>query len=190
VTVASSTHLDERTEAFVADVLEAIGRHLAVAEAFVVGSGATGGFDPATSDVDLVVVVEHPPADQAALIADVTAIRSPVRDLELVLYVEGAQPPDYELNLNHGEERPSDEPFWFVLDGALAQEQAVPLLHGRAWSEFFDPVLPEQVREAMQASLDWTGRMKPDNEFAREQAVRARHYLDYGEWITKKEAQQ
>jgi predicted nucleotidyltransferase len=190
VTVASRTHLDERTEAFVAEVLEAIGRHVPVAEAFIVGSGATGGFDPASSDVDLVVVVEYPPAGRADLIADVAAIRSPVRDLELVLYVEGAQPPDYELNLNHGEERPSEEPFWFVLDAALAQEQALPLLHGRAWGEFFDPVPHDRVREAMQASLDWTGRMKPDNEFAREQAVRARHYLKHGEWITKKEAKQ
>ena len=190
MTVATRTHLDGRTEVFVAEVLEAIGRHVPVAEAFVVGSGATGGFDPATSDVDLVVVVEHPPADRAALIGDVAAIRSPVRDLELVLYVEGTQPPEYELNVNHGQERPSEEPFWFVLDAALAQERAVPLLHDRAWRDFFDPVPPEQVREAMQASLDWTGRMKPDNEFAREQAVRARHYLEHGEWITKKEAQQ
>jgi len=190
VTVASSTHLDERTEAFVAEVLKAIGRHVPVEEAFVVGSGATGGFDPATSDVDLVVVTEQPPADRAALVADVAAIRSPVRDLELVLYVAGSQPPHYELNLNEGEERPSEESFWFVLDAALAQEQAVPLLFGRAWSEFFEPVAPEQVRGAMQASLDWTGRMKPDNQFAREQAVRARHYLQHGEWITKKEAQQ
>jgi predicted nucleotidyltransferase len=190
VTVASRTHLDERTEAFVAEVLEAIGRRVPVAEAFVVGSGATGGFDPATSDVDLVVVIEQAPADRAALIADVATIRSPVRDLELVLYLEGAQPPDYELNVNHGEERPSEEAFWFVLDAALAQAHAVPLLHGRPWGDFFDPVPPEQVREAMQASLDWTGRMKPDNEFAREQAVRARHYLKHGEWITKKEAQQ
>jgi predicted nucleotidyltransferase len=190
VTVASRTHLDERTEAFVAEVLEAIGRHVPVAEAFIVGSGATGGFDPATSDVDLVVVVEHPPVDRADLVGDVAAIESPVRDLELVLYVEGAQPPDYELNLNRGEERPSEEPFWFVLDAALAQEQAVPLLHGRPWGEFFDPVPHERVRKAMRASLDWTRRMKPDNKFAREQAVRARHYLKHGEWITKKEAKQ
>ena len=189
MTVASRTHLDERTEGFVAEVLEAIGGHVPVAEAFVVGSGATGGFDPATSDVDLVVVVEHPLTDRAAVIADVAAIRSPVRDLELVLYVQGAQPPAYELNLNHGEERPSEEQFWFVLDAALAQEHAQPLLHGHAWGEFFDPVPRERVREAMQASLDWTGRMKPDNEFAREHAARARHYLQHGEWITKKEAQ-
>jgi hypothetical protein len=41
----------------------------------------------------------------------------------------------------------------------------------------------------MQASLDWTGRQPPENAFARAHAARARHYLEGGEWISKKEAQ-
>ena len=116
-------------------------------------------------------------------------LESPVRDLELVVYVDGAQPPDFELNVNEGEERLDAETFWFVLDAALAQEHAVPLLHGRAWSEFFEPVSAERTRDAMQASLDWTGRQPPENAFARAHAARARHYLERGEWISKKEAQ-
>jgi predicted nucleotidyltransferase len=188
MTVATRSHLDPRTDAFVHDVLSAVAAHVRIAEAFVVGSGASGGFDPQTSDVDLVIVVRRPPADRGALVADVAAIQSPVRDLELVLYVEGSQPPDFELNLNHGEEQLDQEAFWFVLDAALAQEHAVPLLGARDWTEFFEPIPPERIREAVEASLEWAGRMRPDNQFAREQTARARHYLDHGEWITKEEA--
>lgn len=189
MTVAARTHLDARTEAFVAEVLAAVDAHASLLEAFVVGSGAAGGFDPRVSDVDLVVVVESPLRDRTALVADVAALRSPVRDLELVVYLEGHRPGDFELNLNHGVERPDEEPFWFVLDAALAQEHAVPLWSGRPWSDFFEPVPPGEIREAMQASLDWASRQGPDDEFALQQVARARHYLDHGEWITKKEAQ-
>ena len=78
------------------------------------------------------------------------------------------QPPDFELNVNEGEERlDARARFWFVLDAALAQEHAVPLLHGRASSEFFEPVSAERTRDAMQASLDWIGRQPPENAFAR-----------------------
>ena len=190
MTVAERTFLDSRTKAFVAEVLSAIDRHAPVVEGFLVGSGAIGGFQPGISDVDLVVVVESAlGGDRAALVQDVAAIEPPARDLELVVYAQGAQPPAFELNLNDGAERPNAEPFWFVLDAALAQEHAVPLLHGRAWSEFFEPVSAKSARDAMQASLDWTGRQPPENAFARAHAARARHYLERGEWISKKEAQ-
>jgi len=187
VAAAGPTHLDARTEAFVADVLGAIDASAPLLEAFVVGSAATGGFDPETSDVDVVAVVEgiH---DRPRLVSGVAAIPSPVRDLELVVYLEGSSPGDFEVNLNHGEERPGAEWFWFVLDAALAQEHAVPVWGDRPWSDFFEPVGPDEIREAMQASLDWATR-RPTDEFARSQAVRARHYLDHGEWMTKKEAQ-
>lgn len=188
MTVTARTHLDARTEAFVADVLAAIDAHTQLLEAFVIGSGAAGGFDPATSDIDLVAVVDGPLRDRAGLVADVAALPSPVRDLELVVYVEGRRPGDFELNVNHGEERPSEEPFWFVLDAALAQEHAVPVWGERPWSDFFEPIRPEEIREAMEASLDWASRQGPEDEFAREQGARARHYLEHGEWITKKEA--
>jgi predicted nucleotidyltransferase len=189
MTVAARTHLDARTEAFVAEVLAAIDAHASLLEAFVVGSGAVGGFDPETSDVDLVAVVEEPLQDRAALAAAVAALRAPVRDLELVVYVQGHRPGDFELNLNHGEERPDEESFWFVLDAAVAQEHAVPVWGERPWGDFFEPVRPEELREALEASLDWARRQGPEDEFARGQAARARHYLDQGEWITKKEAQ-
>jgi predicted nucleotidyltransferase len=188
--IVAETHLDERTERYAREVAAAIDSVAPVLEAFVLGSAALGGFDPATSDLDLVVVVGEPLGEsRQELLRALRQLASPVRDLELVVYVDGARPPEFDLNVNEGEERLDAERFWFVLDAALAQEHAVPLLHGRAWSEFFEPVSPERTREAMQASLDWTGRQPAENGFALAHAARARHYLEHGDWITKKEAQ-
>jgi predicted nucleotidyltransferase len=188
--IVVETHLDERTESYAREVAAAIDSVVPVREAFALGSAAVGGFDPKTSDLDLVVVVGKPLREsRQALLRKLRELAAPVRDLELVVYADGSQPPDFELNVNEGEERLDAEPFWFVLDAALAQEHAVPLLHGHAWSEFFDPVSPGRTREAMQASLEWTGRQPAENVFARAHAARARHYLERGEWISKKEAQ-
>ena len=189
MTVAARTFLDSRTEAFVTEVLTCIDSHVPVVEAFLLGSGAVGGFQPGVSDVDLVVVVEHAlGTERAALVERLAALEPPVRDLELVVYVEGSEPPAVELNLNQGAERPNEEPFWFVLDAAIAQEHAVPMWGRRRWTELFTPIPPKRVREATKKSLDWAEREAPDDGFARLHAVRARHYLAHGEWITKKEA--
>jgi len=167
-------------------VLEVIHRHVPVLEAFLLGSGAVGGFDPRTSDIDLVVVVEHPlETERAAVVEQLAALETPARDLELVVYVEGSQPPSFELNLNEGVERPSAEPFWFVLDAALAQERAVPVWGRRRWQEFFAPIGPERARAATKESLEWAERQPPDDGFARLHAARARHYLAHGDWVTK-----
>ena len=190
MTVAERTYLDERTEAFVGEVLATIDAHVPIVEAFLLGSGAAGGFDPKTSDVDLVVVVGRAlGVERAELVEGLAAMAPPGRSLELVLYVEGHQPPDYELNLNEGEERTSEEPFWFVLDAAIAQEHAVPMWGSRSWNDFFTAISAERTRQAMQESLEWAQARSPENEFARGHVVRARHYLDRGEWLTKKEAQ-
>jgi predicted nucleotidyltransferase len=178
-------YLDARTASYVDDVLHAIAAHVPLVEAYLVGSGATGGFDPRTSDVDVVGVVERPLGpDRRRVIDAVRPLPRPVRDLELVLYAEGAQPPSFELNLNHGEET-SAEPFWFVLDAALAQDHAVPLLGGRRWTDVFDRIEDERVREAVRESLEWAEAR--DNEFARVTATRSRHYLEHGEWVSKTE---
>jgi predicted nucleotidyltransferase len=189
MTVAGGTHLDRRTEAFVAEVLAVIDSHVPVLEAFVLGSGAIGGFDPRTSDVDLVVVVERPlGADRNAFVERLAALARPVRDLELVVYVQGRRPPEFELNLNEGQERPDEEPFWFVIDAAVAEERAVPVWGRRPWSDFFAAIPPERIREAMEESLAWSLRRPANDEFARVNAARARHYLEHGEWMTKEEA--
>jgi Nucleotidyltransferase domain len=178
-------YLDARTAAYVEDVVGAIAAYVPVAEAYLVGSGATGGFDPAKSDVDVVAVVERPlGADRRRVVDAIRSLPCPVRDLELVLYVDGAQPPTFELNLNHGEETEA-EPFWFVLDAALAQEHAVPLRGGRRWTDVFERVEDEQIREAVRDSLGWAEAR--DDAFARVTATRSRHYLEHGEWISKLE---
>ena len=102
MTVAARTFLDSRTEAFGTDVVTCIDSHVPVVGAFLLGSGAAGGLQPGVSDVDLVVVVEHALAtERAVLVERLAALEPPVRDLELVVYVEGNQPPAFELA--HGE---------------------------------------------------------------------------------------
>jgi predicted nucleotidyltransferase len=187
--VAELTNLDPRTAAYADQVVAQIEATVPVLEAFLLGSAAAGGFRPGESDLDLTAVVERPlgPATEE-LLRRLRKLDSPVRGLELVLYVEGSQPPALELNVDDGRERPDEEAFWFVLDAALGQEHGVPLLRGRPWSDFFTPVGPEQARAAMRESLEWARRQPEDDEFARLHAIRARHYLDHGDWITKEEA--
>ena len=180
-------HLDARTEAYVQDVVHAIDGHVPVVEAYLVGSGAFGGFDASTSDVDVVVVVQRAlGSERQDVIGPIRALPCPARGLELVLYVEGAQPPAFELNLNYGEEADA-EPFWFVLDAARAQKGAVPLLHGRPWTDVFEPISDEEIRRAARESLAWSERR--DDEFARNNAARTRHFLEHGEWIAKADVQ-
>jgi predicted nucleotidyltransferase len=189
MTVAERMHLDPRTAAYADEVVAQIEATVPLLEAFLLGSAATGGFRPGESDLDLTAVIERPLGSaKEVLLRRLRALHVPVRGLELVLYVEGSQPPDFELNVNDGNERADEPAFWFVLDAALAQEHAVPLAHGRPWSDFFAPVAPEQVRAAMRDSLEWTERQPADDEFARLHAVRARHYLEQSNWMTKEEA--
>jgi len=190
MTVALGSQLTPAAQAYASQVAEAIDGLEAL---YVVGSGALGGFDPQRSDLDLVAVVDRTldGSEKAAIGKAIGGLHLPVRKLELVVYATGSQPPAFELNLSAGEqgvtEHPGEPAHWFVIDAAFAQEHAVPL-HGPPWSESFAPVTPAQVREAMQQSLAWSEH-RPDDEFARTNAIRARHYLEHGEWITKAEAE-
>jgi predicted nucleotidyltransferase len=110
------TVVEARLEAYVAEVVDAVGP---VAGAYVLVSGLLGGFDPDTSDVDLVVVTE-PPLDAGRrdeIVEALDALPKPFRKLELVIYSVGAKPPAYELNYPDGDGEPD---FWFVLDAAIA----------------------------------------------------------------------
>jgi predicted nucleotidyltransferase len=174
---------------FLDAVVATIEEYVGVAEAYVIGSAAVGGFDPVASDLDVVVVIDRPlGAERAPLVQRIAQLDPPGRGLELVLYVAGSQPPHYELNVNDGEERPDEPEFWFVLDAAVAQHRSTPLRHGRPWSDMFAPVSEAAIRAAMRESLAWSERQPPDDEFARVNAFRARHYLEHGEWIPKSRA--
>ena len=188
--VALGSHLTPAAEAYATQVAEAIGGLDAL---YVGGSGALGGFDPQRSDIDLVAVVDRKldESEKTAIAGAIGELPLPARRLELVVYATGSQPPAFELNLNADSqgaaEHPDEPPHWFVIDAALAQEHAVRL-HGPPWSESFAPLTPAQVREAMKQSLAWS-EQRPGDEFAELNAIRARHYLEHGEWITKAEAE-
>ncbi len=153
-----------------------------------IGSAALGGWDPATSDVDVQAVsarLSRPELE--ALAAELSAVPCPVRGLEFVLY---ADPPAFQLNLNTGPGMehhegydPDAEPrFWFVLDLAIAQEHAKPLVgpHPRELVGELD------VRPALRESLAWW------RDFGGEQALiaacRTMAWLETGRWLSKREA--
>ena len=187
----TTMQLDPQAAVFAREVVNAIDSVVPVVEGFVLGSAALGTFDPATSDLDLTVVLVEPlGARRDELVHRVRDLRPPFRDLELVLYVAGSQPPEVELNFDHGEERSDENSFWFVLDAALGQEHALPVLGRHEWSELFDSVGPERVEAAMRESLAWAEQAPAHNRFARLHAIRARHYLEDGVWISKTEARE
>jgi predicted nucleotidyltransferase len=164
-------------ETYVAEVVDAIAGVAPVARAFVLGSALVGGFDPATSDLDVVVVVERTleQEEREAVVAELDELPQPFLKLELVVYAAGAKPPAYELNYPDG---PGEPEFWFVLDAALAQRFAA-----REWRELLQPVSEIETRSAAEGLLRWAeAHDEPVH------AARARRYLEHGEWITKEEA--
>jgi predicted nucleotidyltransferase len=171
-------------EAYKAEVVDAIDAVVPVAGAYVLGSALLGGFDPARSDLDVVVVVERPldAGEGARIWRALDGLPPPVRKLELVVYAAGAKPPAYDLNYPDRDEEPG---FWFVLDAAIAQERARPL-RGRPWRELLEPVTEAETRRAAEEMVRWAEER--DDELARPHGIRARHYLEHGAWMTKEEA--
>src|SRR2546430_648238 len=186
VIAVAPTYLDAAAEAYRADVVAAIDEEVGVLDSFVLGSGLVGGYRPGESDLDLVVVVDAPlqgePRRRA--IERIAALERPGRRLELAAYVRGRQPPDFDLNLevddDGAREAPDELDHWFVIDAGIAQERI------RVWTDYFEPVPEERLREAGAASLAWSEE-RPDPEFPRLNAARARHYLEHGEWLSKQE---
>jgi predicted nucleotidyltransferase len=171
-------------EAYTAEVVDAVDAVVPVAGAYVLGSALLGGFDPARSDLDMVVVVERPldTDERARVWRALDELPPPVRKLELVVYAAGARPPAYDLNYPDGDGEPA---FWFVLDAAIAQERSQPL-RGRPWRELLEPVTEAETRRAAEEMVRWADER--DDELARPHGIRARHYLEHGDWMTKQEA--
>ena len=171
------TVAEAQLESYVAEVVDAVETVAPVVGAFVLGSALLGGFDPDTSDLDVTLVVERPldEPERDAVVGALDELPVPFRKLELVIYARGASPPAYELNYPDGPDEPE---FWFVLDAAIAQEHAGP-----GWLELLEPVTDEEARAAAAEMLRWA-----EERGEREHGARARHYLERGEWITKKEA--
>ena len=182
--ISADTYLDETAERYRSCVVDALDAEVDVLASFVLGSGLVGGYRPGESDLDLVAVVDRPLAGEARrrAVERIASLELPGRRLELVVYVLGRQPPDFDLNLEvDGDgvrEAPDEAEHWFVIDAAIAQER-IP-----EWSRYFEPVSEERTRTAVEASLAWSAGW-PELEFARLNAARARHYLEHGEWISK-----
>jgi hypothetical protein len=147
---------------------EALGERLVGAWLF--GSGALGDFDRLRSDVDVQAVCTIPLARmelrRLAAALSHEALPCPVRGLEFVLYAREdlADPlgPAFQLNLNTGPGMehhtgydPAAEPrFWFVLDVAIARQQA-HVLSGLP-PETVLPALPRPlVLSALRDALQW-----------------------------------
>lgn len=184
MSAVAESYLDETAEAYRDRVVEAIGDEVRVLDSFVLGSGLVGGYRPGESDLDLVVVADRPLEGDARrrAIERIAALELPGRRLELVVYADGSQPPDFDLNLEvdagGARETPEEAPHWFVIDAAIAQERHA------SWTDHFEPVSEERTRQAVEESLRWS-REHPQYEFSRLNAARARHYLETGEWMPK-----
>jgi predicted nucleotidyltransferase len=184
VTAVADTYLDTAAESYRAAVVEALSDEVEVLASFVLGSGLVGGYRPGESDLDLAVVVDRPLAGEARrrAIDRIAALALPGRRLELVVYVHGRQPPEFDLNLevdaDGAREAPDEAPHWFLIDAAIAQDRSP------GWTDWFDRIDGDRTRQAVEASLAWSAA-HPQYEFSRLNAERARHYLEHGEWIPK-----
>ena len=154
------------------------------------GSAALGAYEHGRSDVDVVAVTSRSLSldERRALAAAVEAIPVPARKLELVVYPRGSD--RWEINLNTGEHLgldPDAEPsFWFVLDRAIAEQHALPLV-GPPWPELFEA----ESRAAVEAALDEVLQFEGWDDQARDSqlaAARARVWRETGRWVSKQEA--
>jgi hypothetical protein len=150
---------------------------------YLLGSAALGAYEQGSSDVDVVAVSSRSltPGERRALAEAAEAVPCPARKLELVVYPRGSD--EWEINLNTGEHVSFDtaeEPgFWFVIDRAIAEQHAVPLL-GLPWSEAFEPVPREALLDALDQSLEIVGAQN---------IARAWVWLETGEWVSKPAAE-
>jgi predicted nucleotidyltransferase len=187
MTVMAETYLDATAEQYRDEVAAALAAEIGVLETFVLGSGLVGGYRPGESDLDLVAVVDRPLRGESRrrAIERIAQLELPGRRLELVVYVRGEQPPEFDLNLevdtDGAREAPDEWPHWFVIDAAIAQER------DERWLDHFEPVSADQTRRAVEESLRWSDE-HPQFQFSRLNAARARHYLETGEWLPKERA--
>jgi predicted nucleotidyltransferase len=156
---------------------------------YLFGSAAQGAYEHGRSDVDVIAVTARPSSREVkrALADAAESLPCPAHKLELVVYARGAE--RHELNVNTGELvhfSPDDDPdFWFVIDRAIAEQYAIPLL-GPPWGEVFAPVPREAVLVALDGALAFDAWDDPNA--ATLAAARARIWRETGEWVSKKRA--
>jgi hypothetical protein len=186
VTVAVQVPVE--LERYLDELVERLAQVADVVAVYLIGSAAFGAYEPERSDVDVIAVTARLLADdeKRALAAAAEALPCPARKLELVVYPRGSD--RWQINLNTGEHLgfdPDGEPsFWFVLDRAIAEQHAVPLL-GPPWADVFEPVPREAIVEAIRQALDWQQDAAPGSVI---NACRAWMWLETGAWASKREA--
>ena len=174
---------------YLGELVAELQRTAPVAAVYLLGSAALGAYEPGRSDVDVVAVTTRSLSldERRALAAAAEALPCPARKLELVVYPSGED--RWEINLNTGERvsfDARDEPeFWFVLDRAMAEQHALPLV-GPPWSELFVPEPRGAIEAALDQALAFDGW--DDEESARLAAARARVWRETGRWVSKREA--
>ena len=167
-----------------------------------IGSYALGGFDPRTSDLDVIVVVDQPltVSDWDAVVDTCShdALPVPARKLELVAYTrpQVAAPrrsQRWELNFHtgrgvrHAGHDPMAESWhWFVLDLAQARDTAITL-YGEPARDVIGEVGENLVQDALAACLTWYELHEPGPQlmFA---AARAWRWNAEKRWSSKAEA--
>jgi hypothetical protein len=180
---------------YVDELVEVLSETLELEAAYLIGSVASGAYEHGRSDLDIYAVVTAAlsSAEKDELTARIEQVPCPARALELVIYsaVEAASPaPQFELNLNLGKAEVAgaeESPHWFVLDRAIAEQQAVPLV-GPSWRDVFAPVSRDDLLEAIGQSLDWQERFDPLGRSALLNACRTWRWLEDGDWVSKPEA--
>jgi Domain of unknown function (DUF4111) len=172
--------------------------------AYLIGSGALGGFVPEQSDVDLVAICAEPPSDERkqAIIDLLTheAMSWPVRGLEFVLYARTAlaipsPAPRFEINLNVGRRMPLHvavdpalEPaHWFVVDLAILREHGVAL-DGPPARDVVAPIPRRRLLDALLESLVWHTAHESQLHSTVLNAGRAWRYAEEGVWSSKDDA--
>ena len=167
-----------------------------------VGSYALGAFDPETSDLDVIVVVDRPltVSDWDAVVDTCSheSLPVPARKLELVAYTrpQVAAPrrsQGWELNFHtgpgvrHAGHDPMAESWhWFVLDLAQARRHAVTF-YGEAAHEVIGEVPDNLVQDALAASLTWYELHEPGPQLMLA-AARAWRWNAERRWSSKPDA--
>jgi len=171
---------------------------------YLIGSGSLGGYEPGSSDIDIIAVCATPLALHAkqaiAEALDHRVLPCPARGLEFVLYSKDAvsapeRSPRFELNFNTGagmthrfSPGPENEPtHWYVIDLDIAREHAVPLA-GPPARELLARQPRAWVLGAIRDSLSWHSREEPSSPNNVLNACRAWRHVEEGVWCTKREA--
>ncbi len=175
------------------------------------GSLALGDFDPASSDVDILVVTESPVSEAQFAALEALHERVPRLVNEFgqeyeVFYVERAVIRRWQSGQQHLRAEPYADFHWethranFVIERWVLREHGVALC-GPDPKTLIDPVSPDQLREAARREIlirldDWAGGqpmpdwlgMRGSQAFEAETMCRALYTIETGGLCSKREA--